>query len=401
MRTGRVSVFIVFVLNGVIAGSWGPRVPAIAEQIGASHGELGLALFGAPVGLVMAASFAGRMCARFGARVVVLASAVVAAGVLPVLALVTSPLEFGLVLIVLGGAFGVFDVAINVAAVTVVRRVERPVMPVFHAGFSFGGLAGALAAALAANRGLDLLPYFVVILVASLAVTAGVIGFVPREDPAAHAGRRRDGPAGLDSSLLRRPLLWLLGVTLFCAAIAEGSNYDWAALFGVRERGMSEAGGALLGAVFCVAMGIVRLLGEQIQRRFGAIRTLVVGAVHAGVGLLLAAIVPSAWVTYAGYVLAGGGVAMAFPVVLDLAGAVGRRSDGTGGEREVGFVTTIAYLGFLIGPPLFGGIAELTSLSFAMGFAGVVALLMAPAALASAAAHRREEEIAHQMRVAA
>lgn len=402
MRTGRVSVFIIFMLNGVIAGCWGPRVPAIADQVGASPGELGVALFGAPVGLVMAASFAGRMCARFGARVVVLAAALVAAGALPVLALVRSPLQLGLVLIVVGAAFGVFDVSINVAAVTVVRRVERPVMPVFHAGFSFGGLAGALAAALAANHGLDLLPYFVIILVVSLAVTAGVIGFVPREEATAqaHDGRRarRDR---FDSSLLRRPLLWLLGTTLFCAAIAEGSNYDWAALFGVRERGMSEAGGALLGAVFCAAMGIVRLFGERIQRRFGAVRTLVVGALHAGVGLLLAAIVPSVWVAYAGYVLAGGGVAMAFPVVLDLAGAVGRRSDGTGGEREVGFVTTIAYSGFLIGPPMFGAIAELTSLSFGMGFAGVVALLMAPAALASAAAYRREEQTGHEMKAAA
>jgi len=74
-----------------------------------------------------------------------------------------------------------------------------------------------------------------------------------------------------------------------------------------------------------------------------------------------------------------------------MAGAVGRRGDGTGGEREIGFVTTIAYSGFLIGPPMLGGIAQFTNLEVAIGFAGVVAALIAPAALAARAARRREE----------
>ena len=38
-----------------------------------------------------------------------------------------------------------------------------------------------------------------------------------------------------------------------------------------------------------------------------------------------------------------------------------------------------------------GGVAELTNLSFAIGFVGVIAILIAPPALASAAARRREE----------
>jgi hypothetical protein len=69
-----------------------------------------------------------------------------------------------------------------------------------------------------------------------------------------------------------------------------------------------------------------------------------------------------------------------------------RRSDGTGGEREIGFVTTIAYFGFLIGPPMVGGLAHLTNLSFAIAFIGIIAMLMAPAALAAAAARGREQE---------
>jgi MFS family permease len=397
VRSGRGAVFIVFVLNGVIAGSWAPRMPTLAGQIGAGPGVLGLVLLGASIGLAVSASFAGRLCARFGARVIVLVSAVVAAGVLPILAIVTTPLQLGVVLVLLGASFGVFDVSMNIAAVTVIRRVERPLMPVFHAGFSFGALAGSLAAAFAAGQRVELLPYFVVVTIASLAVTVGVIRFVPLEEPASDAG----GHGEQNRGMARRPVLWLLGGIAFCSAIVEGSNADWSALFAVRERGMSEATGALMFSVFCIAMAVVRLVGDRVQRRFGAIRVLVAGSVLAGIGLLTAGIVPVAWVTYAGYLLAGSGVALVFPVVLDLAGAVGRRSDGTGGEREIGFVTSIAYSGFLVGPPMLGGIAELTNLSFAIGFVGVVAMLIAPAALASAAARRREKRTAQEIRIAA
>lgn len=392
MRSARVSVFVFFALNGIIIGSWAPRMPAFAERIGASPGVLGLALLGGSLGMIATASLSGRLCARFGARTMLLASALLGALVLPVLALVASPLQLGLMLVLLGGAFGMFDVAMNVAAVTVIRRTERPLMPVFHAGFSFGALAGSVGAAFAAGHRIGLVPHFVVVSVVSMAVTAALIRHVPREERVADTGAH----AGLDRRMLRRPVLWLLGLIALFSAIVEGANGDWSALFSVRERGMSEAAGAVTFSVFSVAMGIVRLLGEQIERRFGAVRILVAGSLLAGAGLLATAIVPVVWVTYVGFALAGGGLAFAFPVALDLASAVGRRGDGTGGEREIGFVTTIAYSGFLIGPPMIGGIAQLTDLEFAMGFAGVVAMLIAPAALGAAAARRREEELANR-----
>lgn len=386
MRSG-LSVFIVFALNGVVIGSWAPRMPALAEQIGASAGVLGLALLGASVGMIVAASLTGRLCARFGARVMVLGSALAAAAVLPLLASVASPVQLGLVLVLLGASVGVLDVAMNVAAVTVIRRTGRALMPVFHAFFSFGALAGSMGAAFAAGHGLDLVPHFSLVAGVAAIVTLAVIRFVPRAEPAAETSEH----TGPDRRMLRRPVLWLLGFIALFSAIVEGASGDWSALFGVRERGMSEAAGAVTFSVFCIAMGIVRLVGEQMERRFGAVRILVVGSLMAGAGLIVIAIVPVAWLAYVGFALAGGGLAFAFPVALDLAGMAGRRGDGTGGEREIGFVTTIAYSGFLIGPPMIGGVAQLTNLEFAIGFAGGIALLIAPAALAATAARRREE----------
>ena len=165
MRSGRVSVFIVFALNGIIIGSWAPRMPAFADQIGASHGVLGLALLGGSVGMIATASLAGR-CVRplrrphDGAGVRARRPAVV----LPVLALVAlTTAARARCWCCSARLVGMLDVAMNVAAVTVIRRTERPLMPVFHAGFSFGALAGSIGAAFAAGHGLGLVPHFLIV----------------------------------------------------------------------------------------------------------------------------------------------------------------------------------------------------------------------------------------------
>ncbi|NBH12024.1 MFS transporter, partial [Amycolatopsis sp. SID8362] len=57
----RVAVFTVFALNGLAIGSWATRTPALAAQVHASPGVFGLALLGASVGMLAAASAAGRV----------------------------------------------------------------------------------------------------------------------------------------------------------------------------------------------------------------------------------------------------------------------------------------------------------------------------------------------------
>jgi MFS family permease len=174
------------------------------------------------------------------------------------------------------------------------------------------------------------------------------------------------------------------------SAIAEGANGDWSALFLVRERGVVQSAATIGFACFNVAMAVARLLGERWERRWGSYRLLGGGAALAAVGMFCVVLVPSAFVDYAGFALVGVGLAFSFPVTLGLAGAAGRRADGTGGEREIGFVTTIAYTGFLAGPPMIGAIAQATSLAFGLGVAGVLSALILPLALLARRARAHE-----------
>lgn len=365
---------MVFVLNGAVFGSWAARVPALAAQTGADEGTLGLSLLGASLGLALAAPFSARVCAAFGARLVVLISSVGSAVVLPLLGFASTPLQLGLTLFALGACVAALDVSMNIAAVAVVRALDRPLMPQFHAGFSVGGLVGSIGAALAAAVDWSTLRHFLVASVIVLLVTLWVFRTVPGES----GERHRDEAVSRGPSAIRRPVLWLLAGIAFCSAIAEGASADWSALFFVRERGMEEAAAAVAYAVFSIMMAAARLLGEPVQRRWGSYRLLAGGAVIASTGLALAVLIPSPVTGYLGFALAGLGLAFSFPLTMDLAGAAGRRADGTGGEREIGLVTTIAYTGFLAGPPIVGGLAHVSSLTLSLAFVAAVSALIVP-----------------------
>src|SRR5690349_2103895 len=257
MRSAKVAVLVVFAVQGAIFGTWAPRVPALAEHVHAQTGSLGLALLGGSIGMIIAASVAGRLCARFGARLLVLISALASSAVLPVLAFAPSPLLLGLTLVLLGASVGTLDVAMNIAAVTVVRQTERPLMPVFHAAFSFGGLFGAAGAAGAAAVHLSPKTHFAIVGLLSIVIAGVVASKVPNEPPQQTTQHQR-GP-----SLARRPVLWLLAAIALCSAVAEGASADWSALFAVRERGLTESAAAVVYAAFSIAMAITRLVGER------------------------------------------------------------------------------------------------------------------------------------------
>jgi MFS family permease len=390
VRSGIVAVLGVFALNGVVFGSWAPRVPALAAQVGAAEGSLGLSLLGGSIGMISAASVTGRLCARFGARVVVGASGIVGCLVLPVLGLAGSPVQLGLILVALGAAVGALDVAMNIAAVTAIRQSGRPIMPLFHASFSIGGLLGASGAAVAAANHLSPLRHLSIAAVVGTVIVLSFVRWIPVEH--LNAGQQAEP----SRSLVKRPVLWLLGFIALCSSIAEGASVDWSAFFGVHQRGLEESAAALLYAGFSIAMAVARLLGERIERRWGSTRMLVGGAAVGALGLFVAVLVPVPAFTYIGFALAGIGLAYGFPVALELAGASGRRADGGGGERELGFVSTIAYSGFLLGPPMVGGIASAAGLPFALIVVALIACAMAPLAVAANAARRRESQVSTQ-----
>ncbi len=346
----RRSVTGIFFLNGAIFASWYARLPAIQADLGLDDGELGIALLGAPLGLLVSQPLTGAVVARRGSRsVVAVAPLMLATVVLPALA-TDLPTLFAASLVV-GAANGALDVAMNAQGVAVERRLERPMFSSLHAAFSFGALAGAVVAAVAAAAGVEPLAHLIGVAVVG-ATAAALLSRGLLRDRGAGAARRLARPSGR---------LAVLGAIAFCALLAEGSVFDWSGIYMASEAGAAPGVAPLGLAAFSLSMATGRLAADSIASRRGADRTARVGGVLAAVGLGLGLAVPTPAVAIIGFAVMGLGLAAVFPLALRAAGA----AEETPGP-ELAAVSTFGYAGFLTGPPLIGLLADATSLRAAL-----------------------------------
>jgi MFS family permease len=355
---------VVFAANGGLFATWVSRLPAVRDDLGADERGLGFALLFTAVGSLLAMPFSGRLVAKVGARAVLVACIVLCCLAYPALAFAPNLVVLAAVLFFVGAGVGVWDVAMNVSGHVVEREAGRDLMPGFHAAWSIGSVAGAGLGALAAKVGLDPAIHFTAVCAVTAVVALRSARVMPEgtEDPStagyADGEHHVPGPTG---PLIRDPRLLGLGVMTFFAAWAEGSANDWLALMMADDRGASGALAAAGFAVFATAMTLGRLAGTAVVSRLGRVRTLRAGAVVAAVGVALLLGVPVLAVGYAGALLWGVGISVGFPLAMTAAGETPGR-----GPSAIATVATIAYTGFLVGPPLIGSIAHAVGLDHAL-----------------------------------
>ena len=359
----------VFGANGGLFATWVSRIPAVRDDIGATERGLGFALLFIAVGSLIAMPLSGRMVSTWGSRRVTTASIVVCALAYTVLGLAPNLAVLSLVLLFVGAGVGVWDVAMNVSGHAVEVRAGRTLMPGFHAAWSIGTVVGAGLGALAAKTDVDPAVQFstlaVLVGVAAVAVTRSMPDQAA-DEPDEAGGSGESGESGeqhvpRQRALVRDPRLIGLGVMTFCAAWAEGAANDWLALLLTDDRDASEALAALGFAVFAGAMTVGRAAGNQVVSALGRVRSLRVGAVLAAVGVVALLAVPVLGVAYAGALLWGLGISIGFPLAMSAAGETPGR-----GPSAIATVATIAYTGFLVGPPLIGTIAHSVGLDRAL-----------------------------------
>jgi MFS family permease len=355
----RVALCAFFALQGFTYASWAVRVPAVKAQTGASAASLGLALLGLSAGAVATMLIAGTLCRRFGSPRITVISGVLLCVTLPLPALAHTAVALGLILAVFGIAFGCINVAMNSVAVDMVAALRRPIMPGFHAAWSFGGLAGAGIGGLLAPH-LSPLRHLILIALVSLVIAAAA-GHTLLTRPIVTSGPPITAdPAPADpapsASAWRRALgtgrvVGLFGLIGLCAAYNEGAIGDWGALHLKQDLGASAGLAAAGYAVFALAEATGRLCGTALLERLGRTRVLVLGALTACAGMLVASLAPDVWLVLAGFAATGLGVANLFPAAVARAGLLA-------GSDGVALTSTLGYGGFLLGPPVIGFLAS-------------------------------------------
>jgi predicted MFS family arabinose efflux permease len=377
MSRARAAVTAVFFLNGMVFVSWYSRLPSIQDELDLGTGALGLVLFGAPLGLLVAQPLTGALAATVGSRrVVAAAPLLLIAGIAPALA-VDGP-TLALATLTVGAANGALDVSMNVEGLAVERTERKRIFNSLHAAFSFGALTGAALGGLAASAGLEPLPHLALV-VAFGAVAAWIAA---RGLPLAEAELPARGPRFARPS--RR--LAALGAIAFCALLAEGAVFDWSGIFMRREAGAAIGLAPAALAAFNLAMGFGRLSADSLSERAGAVRLGRAGALIAAAGLGAALLLSSPAGSIAGFAVMGCGLAAVFPLALRAAGY-----DPAISGPAVAAVSSLGYTGFLTGPPVIGLLAEGLGLGGAL--AVVCGLLILAAALAGQLSTQRAERI--------
>lgn len=362
---GRVRVLGGFAAFGAFWGAWGAALPAVQAHAGVDDGQLGIALLCIGAGALVSMRLAGTLVDRWGAAALPATMAAFGAcAVLPGLA--SSTVGLSATLLVLGAGSGAVDVAINAEGTRSETATGRPILSLAHGTFSACVVVGSLAtgALRAADAGAELVLGLVGGVVIAIAIG---LWWAPA------AGDGAVVPARASLRHLPRILL-VLGGLCALAFFVENAWQSWGAVHLESDLDASPALGALAPALFAGAAAASRLGGHALVGRFDEILIMRVGAMAGAAGTVVAAVAPAAALALAGIVVAGAGISICAPILFSLAG---RSADEAVRGAAVSIVTTIAYLGFLVGPAAVGLLADATTLRASLACAGAVALLLA------------------------
>ncbi|MCJ1696949.1 MFS transporter [Rathayibacter caricis] len=382
----RNAVFTIFVLSGLSIATWVSRTPAIRDELQLSTSGVGLLILAMSIGAIVGLMLSTAIMSALGARRGMVAGLSVCASGLAILGVAADtlgalPVAFaGMAL--LGFGNGAVDVMMNVEGAANEKAFGKTLLPLFHAFFSLGTVAGALVGAAASALAIPVAAHLVGVAVVVVATVAVAIRFVPvradldtqgvatakppiRERVAASLGVWRD---------LR---LVVIGLIMLGMAFAEGSANDWMTLAMVDGHGADKTTAAIVFGVFVAAMTVGRVLGGPVLDRFGRVPVLRGSALLAVVGILLFILAPVDALVIAGAVAWGLGCSLGFPVGMSAA------AEGPHSAARVSAVATLGYVAFLVGPPAIGFLGEhigiLNALFLVLALV-VVAGLASPAA---------------------
>ncbi len=358
-KNHRIAIACYFFIAGISFASWASRIPDIKASLELSDAALGGVLFALPVGSIFSLPISGWLVARWGSRNTMLLASIVYPLLLVLLGASESVIQLIAVLLLFGFFGNMMNISVNTQAIGVEALYSRSIMASFHGIWSLAGFTGAAVGTMLISYHINPFEHFVMI-------SALMIGlsFYMRSSTLPKDAVSGDQPifARPDSALLK------LGLISFCCMAAEGTMFDWS---GVYFQKVVKAPSSLvtLGyACFMGTMAIGRFIGDRLVLQFGKKEILQASGITIAVGLLSAVFFPNIYMATIGFLLVGFGVSSVVPLVYSEAG----KSETLTPGMALAAVSSIGFLGFLMGPPLIGFIAEAFGLQWSFA---IIALL--------------------------
>jgi MFS family permease len=358
----RLAVALVYFCMGLCFASWASRIPDIKTTLHLNDVMFGSILFALPVGQFLMMPFSGKLVTHFGSRRVLLFALPVYTICLSNVGLVKEGWQLAIALFLFGLAGNLCNISINTQGVAAEHLYERPIMASFHGGWSLAGFTGALIGLLMINLKIVPIWHFMTVIILVWIIFRINYPFLVK----GKSGIKRDGSS---TKFFARPdgILLQLGVIGFCSMASEGAMFDWSGVY-FKDVVKAPASLVILGYTsFMIMMAAGRFLADRIISKIGRKKLLQICGVMISTGLFTSVLFPYLIPCTIAFMLVGLGVSSIVPTVYSAAGRHHKVPAGI----ALATVSSVSFLGFLMGPPLIGYISEIASLRYSFAVIGV------------------------------
>lgn len=357
-RYYRIGVSTFYFIQGLSFATWASRIPDIKDALHLSDGALGSILFALPLGQLAAMALSGFLVSRFGSRRILSIAACLYPAVLLLLGSVTTAWQLGLALLFFGICGNLSNISLNTQGVGVERLYRRSIMASFHGVWSMAGFAGGVISTYMVAKHIPPFTHFCIIYaIAFLLMLFARKLMLPRD---AHAGQKEK------KKVFVKPDRYIitLGIIAFACMICEGTMFDWSGIYFEKIVQAPKDMTRLGYVAFMFTMTAGRFTADYLVTRFGVHRILRMSGLFIITGMMLAILFPYVSTATLGFLIVGIGTSSVVPMAYSLAGRSKKMLPGV----ALASVSSIGFLGFLIGPPIIGFISELSNLrvSFAL-----------------------------------
>ncbi|SEP68778.1 Fucose permease [Devosia sp. YR412] len=340
---------LIFFLQPIAFGAWLPRIPEVQQALGLGPAGLAVALLGLPCGTLLTLPFAGPLVGKIGPRMAIFSGFFFYTAAVSLPAFATNPALLFIALMFAGSSLSFVELGLNVQADAVEKGGGKMIMTTSHGFWSVGIMAGSLIGSGLAALGLAAqwaIPLVAIVVLPLALLVARVLPVYPVELP---QGATQRSAWALPSWALLGICLFVFGVTM-----TEGAMADWSAIF-LRDALGAEGGMVGLGySVFAAMVAAGRFGGDRLKARFGAVNTARICGTLALAGAAVLYMSPNEVVALFGFGIIGLGVSVGFPLAVTAAAGLGDRA----ASANVATLSFVALLGFLVGPPVIGFVAE-------------------------------------------
>jgi predicted MFS family arabinose efflux permease len=359
MFKSRASISLLFFLCGINFASWATRIPDFKEKLHLTDSELGTILLGLPIGSLISLPLAGWLITKYESKWICLTAIVMYIFIMPILGY--SPNSFGLfiALFLFGMAGDILNIAMNTQVVTLEKSMNKTIMSSFHALFSLGLMLGAFCGGIILNYKVSSFNHLLFIGGLNfLSIPFFLSNLLPDHFKISNGSLEGKKNSFFDLG----PHLLTLSFIAFCGMLCEGAMADWITLYFKESNFISTFPTTIGFTSFALSMVIGRSMGDYITKLFSIRNILTLNGILISLGLLITLMTSNEYTMIFGCLIAGLGISTIIPIIYSEAG----RSKNISPSVAIASVSTIAYVGFLVGPVFIGYLSDYWGLNKAL-----------------------------------